>query len=110
MRIDVLLVRSDNIGCRHFLALPARELAWWHRGEPDVGIEADLMAIMTGQHRSTPRLREITYQQPGPPDLGSLLRQAFEQADEIRVAPPAVAREPHHLPSPPVDRQCHRTG
>src|SRR5262245_59074610 len=110
MRIDVLLVRSDDTGCRYFLPLLARELAWWHRGEPDVGIEADLMAIMIGQHRSTPRLREITHQQSGPADLGTLLRQALKQADEIRVTPHAVAREPHHLPGPPLDRQCHRTG
>ena len=38
-----------------------------HRRQPDVGVEADLMAGVAGQHRAAARLRHVADQQAGQP-------------------------------------------
>jgi hypothetical protein len=56
--IDVLAVARDHHGSRHFLALDAAELPRRHRGEPDVGVETNLVARMTSDHRTAISLRK----------------------------------------------------
>ena len=45
---------------------------------------------------------------PRQPSFGAFFGELFEEGDEIRMAPVAVARQPHHLPGLAVDR--HRDG
>ncbi len=61
---------------------------------------------MAGQHRAAPRLRNIAHQQARPAvDRRHHLGEPFEKGDQHRIAPVAVAGQPHHLPRLPVDRQ-----
>ncbi len=105
-RVDVLSVGADHVGGRHHLALLARQVAVRHRRKPDVGIEPYLVRGMAGQHRAAPRLRNIAHQQARPAlDRRHHLGEPFEEGDQHRIAPVAVAGQPHHLPRLPVDRQ-----
>ena len=54
----------------------ARELAVGHRREPDVGVEADLMAGVAGEHRAAARLRHVADQEPAPAELRRLVGTA----------------------------------
>ena len=103
--IDVEPVVSHRHGGRHEFALFARKLAIGHRREPDVGIEPDLMAGVAGQHRAAARLRHVADQKAVPSDLLGLVRQSLEKCDQLRMAPIAIARQPHDLPGRAVDRQ-----
>jgi hypothetical protein len=103
--IDVLAVGGDHHGRRHLLALPPAELAIGHRSKPDVGVEADLMAVVAGEHRAAAGLRQVADQEPAPADLWRLLGQPFEELHQVRMAPVAIARQAHHLPGLAVDRQ-----
>ena len=103
--VDVLAVRRHHHGGRHFFALAPGQLAVGHRGQPDIGIEADLMARMAGEHRAAARLRHVADEEPGPADLGAFLGEPLEELHQARMSPIAVAREPHHLPGLSVDRQ-----
>ena len=102
---DVLPVVGDDVGGRHLLALLAGQLAVRHRRQPDVGVETDLMAPVAGDHRAAARLRHVADQQAGPADRRRFVGEAFEELDQLGMAPVAVARQPHHLPGRPVDRQ-----
>ena len=111
LRIDVLLVGGDHVGRGHLLALLARERRSRHRGEPDVGIEPDLVAAVAGEHRPAARLRHVADQQAGPVrHLRHLRGEPLHERDQLRMAPVAVARQPHHLPGPAVDRQRDAAG
>ncbi len=82
-----------------------------HGGEPNVGIEPDLMAGMAGEHRSATRLRHVADEEPGPAvERARVACQPLEIIEEARVAPIAVAGEPHHLPVGAVDRQRRAAG
>src|SRR5204862_6868159 len=97
-RVDVLSIRRDHHGGGHFLALLPREVALRHRREPDVGIKPDLVAGVAAQRRAATWLRDVADQQPRPArDLRGLLGEPFEEPDEVRMAPVAVARAPHEL-------------
>ncbi len=76
-----------------------------HRGEPDVDVEADLVAGMAADHRAAARLRHVADQQAIPAVLGGVVGERLDVPDEFGLAPVAVARQPHHLPVRPGDRQ-----
>src|ERR1700682_971503 len=69
------------------------------------------MACVTGAHRAAVRLRHITDQKTVP-DSGvvHLKSEVLEEADQCRVAPIAVARQPHNLPSRSADGKRGATG
>ncbi len=77
-----------------------------HRRQPDVGIEADLMTGMPGDHRPAARLRHVAHQEAVPVarlvDLGG---EFLQDPDKRRVTPIAIAGEPHHLPCRAIDRK-----
>ena len=88
-----------------------RERAVRHRGEPDVGVEADLMGGVAGQHRAAARLRNVADQNAVPDAFGlRLAREALEEGDHRRIPPHAIARQAHDLPGLAVDRQRLRAG
>ena len=67
--------------------------------QPDVRIEPDLVAGMTGEHRPAARLAQVTDIDAVPPRLAG--RYAAEILNEIYcfgMSPVAVARQPHGLP------------
>jgi hypothetical protein len=75
-----------------------------HRCQPDIRIEADLVAGMSGQHRPAARLRQIADKKARPAIfLARFLRQLLEIGDEAGMAEIAVARQAHHLPGGTVD-------
>src|SRR5262249_39704425 len=88
-RIDVEHIRRDNIGGRAELALLATLHVVWHRREPNIGVQADLMASVLGEHRSAARLRHVANQKAVPADLFCVLIKPFLEANEVRVAPPS---------------------
>ena len=47
---------------------------------------------------------------PGQPTLAPFSDRSLEELDHVRMAPVAVARQPHHLPGLAVDRQRHAAG
>ena len=104
--IDVEPVGPNDIRGRHLLAGFAREGMARHRRQPDVGVEADLVGGMAGEHRSAARLRHVADEDARPVrDRRHLLRETLEEGDERRIAPVAVARQAHHLPGLAIDRQ-----
>ena len=60
--IDGQLVAGEHRHGRNLLALFARQPPVWHGIQPNVGVEADLMAAMTGEHGSPARLGQIADQ------------------------------------------------
>ena len=96
--VDIERIALQHRHRAHVLAFGRRQLAVGHRRQPDVGIEAELMRGMAGEHRAAARLRDITDQKAGPTVPGGVARQALDQRNHRRMAPPAVAREPHGLP------------
>ena len=109
-RIDVAPAVGDDHGRGHLLALGAGKLPRRHRGEPDVGIEADLVARMAPHHRAAARLRHVADEETGQVPVSRPGAEPFQETDEVRMPPVAVAGEPHHLPGRAVDRQCRRAG
>ena len=107
--VDPHPICGDKIGRRHFVPLSGAQPPVRHRGQPKIGVEADLMRSMPGQHRSASRLRDVADEQPGPARFGGKLRrQALQKRDQDRMAPRAVARRTHDLPIRSVGRQGHR--
>ena len=81
------------------LALYARQDSIRHRRQPNISIEADLMARMPRDHGTAARLRNITYEQTRPAVmLLGLDRQALHQFDHLGMTPLTVARQSHRLP------------
>src|SRR5215813_12891282 len=90
--VDLIAVGSDDIGGRHVLALAGAEPAARHWGEPDVGVETDLMRAVPGQHRPAARLGDVADEETGP--IGGhrqLWCDALQKCDQRRVTPGAVA-------------------
>ena len=63
-----------------------------------------------GEHRPAARLRHVADQKTVPADLFRVLGKPFDEANELRIAPVAVTRQPHDLPGRPSDRQRHSAG
>ena len=64
------------------------------------------MRGVAGQHRAAARLRHVADKNAGPmADGRHLARESFEEGDQGRMAPVAVAREAHDLPGGSVDGQ-----
>ena len=61
-RIDIAAVGRHHIDRGHLLALDPLEFAVRHRRQPNIGIEADLMAGVTGDYRPAARLRHVADQ------------------------------------------------
>src|SRR5215470_6245446 len=90
--VDLISVGSGDIGRRHVLALADAEPSARHWGEPDVGVEADLMRAVPGQHRPAARLGDVADEETGP--IGSrrqLWCDTLQECDQRRVTPGAVA-------------------
>src|SRR5260370_20662247 len=79
----------------------------WHRRKPNIDVEADLMALVGGEHRPAARLRHVADQKTVPASLFRVLAKPFDEANELRIAPAAVTRHPHDLPGRSSDRQRH---
>ena len=77
-----------------------------HRHEPDIDVESGLMAHVV-EGRGPPRgcAMSPTKMPFQPVALARARREFFQEAHQRRVAPVAVARQPHHLPVRAVDRQ-----
>ena len=111
MRRDRKPVLAHHVDRRHCLAFLPGGRAVRHRGQPDVGVEADLMGGVAGQHRAAARLGNIADQNAVPDAFGlRLAREALEESDHRRIPPHAIAREAHDLPGLAVDRQRFRSG
>ena len=65
-RIDVEPVGTYHHDRGRFLTLFARQSPVRHRRQPDIGVEADLVRGVAGQHRAAARLRNVAYEQAGP--------------------------------------------
>ena len=79
-----------------------------HFGQPDVGVETDLVAGVAGQHRPATRLRHVADQQAVPAILiVGVGRQAFDQRHHVGMGPVAVARLAHHLPVGAIEGQIY---
>ncbi len=64
------------------------------------------MAQMPERQRAAARLRHVADQNAFPTGrLGGGRREFLQEFDQFRMAPVAIARQPHHLPVRPVDRQ-----
>ena len=109
-RINVETVGAHDHCRLHFLALPKRQSPVWHRAQPDVGVQADLMRRMTVDHWSAARLRHVANEQAGPNSRGAgLVRGSFEKREKKWKTPVSIARRPHHLPRGAVHRQRSRS-
>src|SRR4051794_2985350 len=91
--IDILFVLRHHVGCRHLLALLPREWRLRHRREPDVGVEADLMTGVAGEHWPATRLRHVADQQARPTgNFRYFVSEAFHEGDQFRMPPVAMTR------------------
>ena len=61
-------------------------------------------------HRTAARLRHVADQKPVPSGLLGVLTKPLDESDQLRVAPIAIARQPHHLPGRARDRQLLGAG
>ena len=109
-RVDVVAVGGHDIGGGHVVALAGGKSPVGHRGEPDIGVEPDLMRGVAGQHRAAARLPHIADQQSRPPDRRGGGGKALQKPDQHRIAPGPVARRPHHLPVGAIGRQFSAAG
>ncbi len=102
--VDREPVLGHHVDRRHGLAFFSGERAVRHRGEPDVGVEADLVGGVAGQHRAAARLGNVADQNAVPDAFGlRLAREALEEGDHRRISPHAIARQAHDLPGLAVD-------
>ncbi len=110
VRIDRLVALQHRSG-GHVLALALGQAPVRHRREPDVGIEAHLVAGVAARHRAAAGLGQIAHEQAGPAVLLlGFRREALDQIDQLGMAPVAIARQAHRLPRGPVDRERLATG
>jgi len=78
-RIDVEAVGAHHHDRGGFLALVTRQSPVRHRRQPDIGVEAHLVAGVPGQHRTAARLRHVADQYPRPARiLMGLVRQSLD--------------------------------
>ena len=104
--VDRKAVLGHHVDRRHVLPLLARQGVVGHRRQPDVGVEADLMRGVAGQHRAAAGLGDVADENAVPDAFGlGLAGEPLEEGDHRRIAPHAVAREPHHLPGLAVHGQ-----
>ena len=71
-------------------------------------LEPDLVRAVAAGHRPAAGLADVADIEPRPADPRHLPRQALDEADHRRVAPVAVAAEPHRLPAGTGLGQRHR--
>ena len=83
--VDRIAVGCDHIGRRHLVALGDAEPAARHWGQPDVGVEADLMRAVPGQHRPAARLGDVADEQTGP--IGGRRQLWRDALQAMRSAP-----------------------
>ncbi len=109
--VDDARLLVDHLLGDHGLALVIAERLLRHRREPDIDIEADLVAGMAGQRRTAARLAHVANEQSRPAiqPLG-VAGEPLGEAHQLWRAPVAVAREAHRLPVGTVHRQRHRAG
>src|SRR5829696_7420973 len=80
-------------------------------GEPDISVEAKLVRRMAREHGAAARLRDVTDEKTGPPvNLRHLFGDSLKEGNEPWMAPVAVTRQAHHLPSSAINRQRNATG
>ena len=104
--IDAEPVGAHHIDGRHLLPVLAGERLIGHWGQPDVGVEPDLVRSVASHHRPAARLGNVAYEDSRPhPFRRRLARKALEEGDHRRMAPEPVARQAHHPPGLAVDRQ-----
>lgn len=104
-RIDV-----DHGGWLKRLQVIGRQTAGWHRGQPDVCVESDLMGIVAGGEGASAGLSKIADQQARMTIACNRLGEAFHKADEDWMTPRAVAGGPQHLPVWTTDRDLFGSG
>src|SRR3977135_566955 len=104
-RINIAQIGRDQIGARAELALLAALRVVWHRRKPNIHVEADLMAGVLGKHLTSARLRHVANQKTVPANLSCDRGKPFDEANELRIAPVAVTRQPHDLPGRTSDRE-----
>src|SRR5271170_6695620 len=68
-RVNIRPLPCDNVGCRDVVPLGRAQPPIWHRRQPNIGIEPDLVRLMTRQHRPATRLRDVPDEKPGPAGL-----------------------------------------
>ena len=87
----------EHRGGADVLALLRRENAVGHGREPDIGVEPDLMAGMTGDHRPAARLRHVADEEARPAvEATRVACQTLEIVEQAGMSPIAIAREPDH--------------
>ena len=90
--IDKQRILLEHRRRREVFAFSRGQGAGRHRRQPDIGIKANLMRCVSRKHRAAARLCNIADQKPGPTVLGGgLTGEFFNQRDQIRVAPAAIA-------------------
>src|ERR1700751_3510771 len=63
------------------------------------------MAGMLGKHLTPAGLRHVANQKTVPADLSCVRGKPFDEANELRIAPFAVTRQPHKWRGRPSDRE-----
>ena len=107
--VDVALVGGEHADRRDALALGAAEVEPGRRGDPDVGVEAGLVAGVAGD-RAAARLGDVADVEALPAGLHRGAAQVLDEADHRRVAPVVVAAEPHRLPGGAALGELHPAG
>jgi hypothetical protein len=108
--INVEPILRNHVERRVELTLLLRKLVVGHWCEPDVDVEADLMAGVAGEHGATARLGHVADQEPVPTNLPGIVGEPLNEGDEPWVSPIAIARHPHDLPTLAGDGQLGRAG
>src|ERR1700736_3062297 len=92
--IDIQAIFGDYHGRRYFFALSARQLSIRHRGEPNVRIEADLMAGVARAHGAAAWLRHVADEEPAPMGLRGLAGETRHELHKGGSDPIGVAGTP----------------
>ena len=116
MCLRPLVVDKGSIGPPHrngrnvfaVRAAQVQPVGWAH---PDVGIKADLVAGMAGEHRSPTWLADVAYVDTVPTGFaGCDARQVLQEVYRHWQTPIAVPRQTHRLPGRPSFSQLHLPG
>ena len=96
---------------RNVLSFLARQFEVRSRQHPDVCIQSNLVAAMSGEHGPAPRLRNVPNIEPPPPRLfRGHSRQIFDEIDRLGMSPISVPGQPHSLPGGAGFRQLNAAG